>query len=163
MEHRANNAAKGIGVRTRLCDDSTRLLRVAYVPAGPEIRSDGVLSPLQRPTMATKGGDDLARVGRWMSADEHAAMVNTGHVQVGSGGTTHVAYPASPGAYGAQAKPGSLYVEFDVPQSSLYPAGRSDWAQIPSPDHVLGRLAARRGTPVQLPVPACNIVVVGSC
>ncbi|MGH2769078.1 MAG: RHS repeat-associated core domain-containing protein, partial [Actinomycetota bacterium] len=104
------------------------------------------------------GAYGLTRVGRWMSPREHAAMVRTGEVQVGAGGTTHVAHPANPESYMRQAAPGSHYVEFDVPANSLSPAGRPDWAQIPSPDHLLGRLAAKRGTPVPSPVPASNIV-----
>jgi hypothetical protein len=107
--------------------------------------------------------DDLVRVGRWMSPKEHAEMVRTGVVQVSPSGTTHVAYPASPGAFGTRAERGSLYVEFDVPRSSVHQAGRIDWGQIPSPNHPIGRLQARRGTPVQSPVPVCNIVVLASC
>jgi hypothetical protein len=106
------------------------------------------------------GGDDMTRVGRWMSPEEHTAMVDSGHVQVGSGGTTSVASPANPESYMPQARPGSHYVEFDVPSNSVFPGGRSDWAQIPGPDHVVARLAAKRGNPVPSPVPACNIVHV---
>ncbi len=91
-------------------------------------------------------------------------MVRTGTVQVGGSGTTYVAHPPNMSSFQKQAPPGSLYVEFDVPTSSLRPAGTPEWAQIPSPDHALyGRLAERTGTPLQSPVPACNIVVVGSC
>ena len=84
-------------------------------------------------------------------------MVRSHEVQVGSGGTTYVAHPPDPKAYERQARPGSHYVEFDVPSKSLRPAGEPGWAQIPSPEHMHGRLAERRGDPLQYPVPASNI------
>lgn len=91
-------------------------------------------------------------------------MVNTGNVQVGGSGTTFVARPPDITAFQLQALRGSFYVEFDVPTSTLRPAGNSEWAQIPSPEHALyGKLAARRSESMMSPVPACNIVVVGSC
>jgi hypothetical protein len=110
------------------------------------------------------GGDDLTRVGRWMSPDEHAAMVKTGHVQVGSGGTTSVASPPNAQSYMAQARPGSHHVEFDVPTGSLRPGGAPGWSQIPSPENLMwGKLAPQRGYPVpQSPVSACNIVHVAT-
>jgi RHS repeat-associated protein len=103
------------------------------------------------------GGGDLVRVGRWMSQGEHEAMTETGMVQEGGGGTTYVAYPADPAAYGQQAAAGSRYVEFDVPQDSLAPAGKEGWAQIPGPNSLYGRLAAMRGTPIPQFPPALNI------
>ncbi|WP_456237963.1 TreTu family toxin [Nocardioides acrostichi] len=112
---------------------------------------------------AAKTGDDLTRVGRWMGDDELLKMQRSGQVQVGGGGTTHVADPANMATYARQAAPGSKYVEFDVPRTSLFPSGWPGGAQIPGPNHILARLAERRGSPVQFPVPACNIVVVGSC
>jgi RHS repeat-associated protein len=100
---------------------------------------------------------DLTTVGRWMSADEHGAMSSTGMVQEGGGGTTYVAHPADPAAYGSQAASGSRYVEFDVPPSSLRPAGKEGWAQIPGPNSLYGRMAQMRGeSPPQLP-PALNV------
>jgi hypothetical protein len=95
-----------------------------------------------------------------MSPEEHAAMVRTGEVQVGAGGTTYVANPANVNAFTPNRLP-SNYVEFDVPTSSLRP-GQTGWAQIPSPDSVWGRLAAKQGVSVQSPVPACNIVLVAT-
>ena len=112
---------------------------------------------------ATNAGDDLTRVGRWMGNDELFKMKRSGQVQVGGGGTTHVADPANMATYAKQAAPGSKYVEFDVPRTSLFPSGWPGGAQIPGPNHILARLAERRGSPVHYPVPACSIVVVGSC
>ena len=105
-----------------------------------------------------------SRVGRWMGADEHVAMVHTGQVQVGRGGTTYVASPANAGSYMSQAAPGSHYVEFDVPSSSLRPAGQPGWAQIPTAENTMwGKLAPQRGWDVpESPVPACNIVHVAT-
>lgn len=49
-----------------------------------------------------------------MSQGEYDEMVKTGYVQESISGTTHVARPADISAYIKQAKPGSLYVEFNV-------------------------------------------------
>lgn len=59
-----------------------------------------------------------------------------------------MASPATPDAYFRQAVPGTRYVEFDVPTSTLKGAGEPGWAQIPSPDHpIYGPLNAKRGLP----------------
>ncbi|MEY9889191.1 RHS repeat-associated protein [Catenulispora sp. MAP5-51] len=100
---------------------------------------------------------ELTRVGRWMGKDEYDKMVSTGMVQEGAGGTTYVASPADPAAYGRQAAPGTGYAEFDVPSSSLHPAGDPGWAQIPGPDSLRSRLAVRRGQPPLEFPPATNI------
>ncbi|MEV7343619.1 RHS repeat-associated core domain-containing protein [Streptomyces sp. NPDC093544] len=100
---------------------------------------------------------NLVRVGRWMSEEEHSAMKDKGVVQEGAGGTTYVAHPATPEAYGRQAAPGTGYVEFDVPGISLYAAGEPGWAQIPGPNSLQGRLALRRGQPIPQFPPASNI------
>jgi hypothetical protein len=90
----------------------------------------------------------LTRVGRWMSAEEHDSMTDTGLVQEGGGGTTYVANPADPAAYEREAATGSRYVEFDVPEDSLAPASKEGWAQIPGPNSIRGRLAAMQGKPI---------------
>ncbi|WP_329562234.1 TreTu family toxin [Kitasatospora sp. NBC_01266] len=97
----------------------------------------------------TDGACPTTTVGRWMSPEEHQAMIDTGKVQAGSGGTsTYVANPADPEAYFRQAAPGSRYVQFDVPTASLKPGGEPGWAQIPGPNHpIYGPLNARRGLP----------------
>ncbi|MBS2545380.1 hypothetical protein KGQ19_00710 [Catenulispora sp. NL8] len=93
--------------------------------------------------------EDMTQVGRWMSPEEHQSMIDTGKVQAGSEGTsTYVASPADPAAYYRQAAPGTRYVEFDVPTSSLKPAGEPGWAQIPGPKHpIYAKLNAKRGLP----------------
>jgi hypothetical protein len=56
-----------------------------------------------------------------------------------------------------QAAPGSLYVEFDVPESSLVQGGTKGWATIPGPDSLFSRLNIQRGLlPYKFP-PALNI------
>jgi hypothetical protein len=84
-------------------------------------------------------------------------MLETGIVQEGAGGTTYVADPADPAAYGKQAAMRSRYLEFDVPRDCLIPGGKTGWAQIPGPDSLYGRLAAMRGQPVPQFPPAANI------
>jgi hypothetical protein len=84
-------------------------------------------------------------------------MESTGMVQEGAGGTTYVAHPADPAAYGMQAAKGNRYVEFDVPADSLRSAGKEGWAQIPGPNSLYGRLAVARGEPVPQFPPARNI------
>ena len=112
---------------------------------------------------ASGPADDLTRVGRWMSPDEHAAMVRTGEVQVGAGGTTYVANPADVNAFTPNRFP-SNYVEFDVPTSSLRPAGQPGYAQIPTAENTMwGKLAPQRGWALpESPVSACNIVHVAT-
>lgn len=82
-----------------------------------------------------------------MSWVEYEAMRETGRVQESRSTTTHVAHPADPAAYGAQATRGSIYVEFDVPTQSLRPT-QAGWATIVGPGSIDGRLAAKRGTPI---------------
>ncbi|WP_255574291.1 hypothetical protein [Austwickia sp. TVS 96-490-7B] len=89
-------------------------------------------------------------------------MVSTGMVQEGAGGTTYVAHPTDVMAYMKEAKPGTRYVEFDVPPSSLAGAGKDGWAQIPGPNSMLGRLAARRGDPLPQFPAASNIEWIAS-
>lgn len=148
-------------------DDTTKLVQsdiVAATTKEPGEAHNGDISSLQRWQVAANNGDDLTRVGRWMSPDEHANMARTREVQVGGGGTTYVSHPPSIEVWRKQTDPGSLFVEFDVPRSVLRPGGQPGHAQIPSPSHPLyGRLAEKKGVPLQYPVPACNIVVVGSC
>jgi RHS repeat-associated protein len=100
-------------------------------------------------------------VGRWMSPDELQAMSTDNSVQYGAGDTSYVAYPASAGAYSGAA-PGSVYVEYEVPASALYPAGQADFAQIPSPESATGLRYTKLGRPPTAEVPVKNIVVVSS-
>jgi RHS repeat-associated protein len=130
----------------------------AYVP-NPLIQTDplGLMSCSPGGEARRADAWTLTRVGRWMSSSEHEAMVETGMVQEGGGGTTYVAHPADSTAYGPQAALGSRYIEFDVPRDSVVPAGKTGWAQIPGPDSLYGRLAAMRGLSVRPFPPAVNI------
>ncbi|CNI77437.1 Uncharacterised protein [Yersinia similis] len=93
-----------------------------------------------------------------MGPAEHQAMIETGKVVQSSTGTTHVASPADVNAFGKQAKNGAMYVEFDVPKSSLIPTNEG-WAKIVGPDSLEGRLAKRKGLPVPEMPTASNISV----
>jgi hypothetical protein len=102
---------------------------------------------------AANGGDDLTRVGRWMSDDELAKMQKTGLVQEGSGGRTFVTSPADPAAFPAGK---GVFAEFNVPTSSLFPAGKPEWAVIPGPNVGTTRFGP---PPSQMPPATCIVVV----
>lgn len=78
-----------------------------------------------------KGVD--TRVGRWMHPDELAKMKSTGTVQEGSGGLTFVANSGA-SSFRKQAKPGRIYVEFDVSANSLLQGGKADWFKTLGPN-----------------------------
>jgi RHS repeat-associated protein len=101
--------------------------------------------------------ESTTSVGRWMSQAEYDAMAASGRVQESFSGTTHVASPADASAFINQAKPGSLYVEFNVPTSSLK-ATNAGWSKIIGPNSLEGRLAGRKGLPVPQMPNATNIV-----
>jgi hypothetical protein len=96
-----------------------------------------------------------------MSQAEYDTMVKTGKVPESFTGTTHVASPADINAFGKQAKPGSIYVEFDVPSTSLKPTNEG-WSKIVGPNSLEGRLAAKKGQPIPEMPSATNIEVKGS-
>ncbi len=107
------------------------------------------------------GGDDLVRVGRWMSQGEFDEMSRTGVVQRGGGGYTYVVHPANPDAY-RSARPGSVYAEFDVPRSSLIPGGRPGDYKMSDADTLHSRLAVKKGgVPYQLP--GVSNIAKGGC
>ncbi|PBC75794.1 RHS repeat-associated protein [Streptomyces sp. TLI_235] len=106
------------------------------------------------------GGSDLVTVGRWMSTEEYQKMLDTGMVQAGAGDRTFVVYPASPDAY-ISARPGSVYVEFDVPHSLLSPGGRPGDYKLSGPASLDARLAARKGLPAPQMPAAENIRLGG--
>lgn len=86
-----------------------------------------------------------------MSEAEFVAMKKSRKVQESVSGTTHVASPADASAFINQAKPSSLYVEFNVPSSSLK-ATNEGWAKIIGPNSLEGRLAAKKKLPIpQMP------------
>ena len=82
----------------------------------------------RRPSPGNGPGAESTRVGRWMSTGEYEAMVATGKVQEGAGGVTYAA-TSGPASFRAQAKPGSIYVEYDVPSNSLVRGSKSDWVR----------------------------------
>jgi hypothetical protein len=101
--------------------------------------------------------DILKTVGRWMNPDELAKMKKTGKVQEGGGGQTRVSDPADINAY-RNAPEGDVYVEFDVPASSVKPHSQGT-GRIPGPNSPDARAAAKAGkdtSQFEMP-PATNI------
>lgn len=105
--------------------------------------------------------EETTTVGRWMSVAEFEAMQKSGLVQESFSGTTHVAWPANPLAYLNQAKPFSVYVEFEVTPSSLKQT-QEGWAKIVGPNSLESRRNLRKGLPVPQMPPAANIRQVAS-
>ncbi|MCX4354252.1 MAG: hypothetical protein OSJ60_21950, partial [Lachnospiraceae bacterium] len=88
---------------------------------------------------------ETSRVGRWMSKEEYNKMVKTGYVQKPyNAEQSYVANPANYNAYYKQANKGSVYVEFDVPSSSLKQT-KDMWAAIPGPDSIYSKLNVQKG------------------
>jgi hypothetical protein len=100
-------------------------------------------------------------VGRWMSAEEHALMKQTGKVQESLSGTTHVANPANAEAFMKQAAPGSRYVEFKVSVDSVKMTNQG-WAKIIGPNSLEGRMALRKGLTVPEMPSATDITWIAS-
>ena len=101
------------------------------------------------------------RVGRWMSQGEYDKMVDTGYVQKPySAEQSYVANPADYNAFYIQAKQGTVYVEFDVPSSSLKQT-KDVWATIPGPNSMYSKLNKLKGLPPYEFPKASNIKVVG--
>ena len=112
-------------------------------PMGTALSGGGIAGlGLLGVTLSAK--EEMTRVGRWMSADELGKMTKTGKVQESFTGTTHVATPAAKEAFEKQAKPGSVYVEFDVPKASVKQT-QDGWGKIVGPNSLEGRLATRKG------------------
>lgn len=84
--------------------------------------------------------------------DRHSPNSTNDH----DAGLTHVALPANAEAFRKQAKPGSVYVEFDVPADLVKPTSVG-LAKIPGPKSLDARLAAQKGAPTPQMSPATNI------
>ena len=97
------------------------------------------------------------RVGRWMSTQEFSTMSNTEKVVEGAGGRTYVVNPPNPAAYNG-ASPGSVYVEFNVPKNSLFPASKPEWSVIPGPNVSTGLYGT---PPASMPTATCIVCVIG--
>jgi hypothetical protein len=78
------------------------------------------------------GGSGVMTVGRWMSREELALMQSTGRVVEGAGGSTYVATSGAQ-SFMKQAQPGSVYVQFGVPKTSLLQGGQADWFKMIGP------------------------------
>ncbi|MFD9359778.1 polymorphic toxin-type HINT domain-containing protein [Streptomyces sp. NPDC060031] len=148
----AVTANKAYEAHTRTYNLTVEDLHTYYVLAGT--------TPILVHNSGHTPGEGMVTVGRWMSSAEHEAMVRTGKVQRGGGGFAYVVYPASRDAY-ISARPGSVYVEFDVPKSTLIPGGRPGDFKMSDSDTIFGRLAEKKGNPVPELPKADNITLGG--
>nr|WP_028247983.1 hypothetical protein [Pseudobutyrivibrio ruminis] len=64
-------------------------------------------------------------------------------------------------AFGSQAKPGTMYVEFDVDSSRIYQAGNEGWGQIPGPGSLYDRLNIKKGLPPISDMPNAYNISIG--
>jgi hypothetical protein len=94
------------------------------------------------------------RVGRWMNKEEYVKMINELKVQesVTSDGVTYVVNTLNPRDFPASG-PGTVFVEFDVPEGSLYPASKPQWSAIPSPNSALAKRYAKLGRAIPTDLP----------
>ena len=81
-----------------------------------------------------------------MSTAEYDAMKSSGVVQSDVAGMHRVAVPATPTAYKAAPK-GDIYVEYNLPSSSLSPGGTEGWRTVHGPGSPAARLAEKKGLP----------------
>ena len=110
----------------------------------------------------SESGKDTTRVGRWMSQDEYDKMVASRKVQMSlDGNTAYVANPTNISAFEKQAKPGSIYVEFDVDSTRIYLAGKEGWGQIPGPGSLIDRLNIKKGLPAFDDMPNASNIKIG--
>lgn len=84
------------------------------------LKAEGVAVEGVNATTATAAEQSYTKVGRWMSKEEHAAMLQTGRVQEGGGGVTYASTEGA-GYFRKEATKGSVYVEYEVPTNSLVP------------------------------------------
>lgn len=97
-----------------------------------------------------------------MSTLEYAAMLATGQVQESFSGTTYLACPADATAYllaSTLARPGSCYIEFDIPVHCVKVTSRG-WAKVIGPHSLEARVAMRNGAPLPQMPAACAIAHV---
>lgn len=112
--------------------------------------------------LSNKDGTDTTRVGRWMSQEEYDKMISTGMVQPSQKGMTHVACPSDIGAFGRQAKKGSLYVEFDIPNDAvLTQGGAESWKIIHGPGSPKDKLSKMKGLPGISQMPKATNIKIG--
>ena len=135
-----------LGSDEHLRASTNTVVNTAVIVAVGKLSKMGT-GPVERPGVIYEGGIETSttKVGRWMSQSEYETMLKTGKATESYTGTTHVASPADYNAFYKQAKPGTVYVEFDVPRGSLKPTNEG-WAKIVGPNSLEGRLAAKKGT-----------------
>lgn len=102
-----------------------KVMSAAYAVFGVTGMIRGVLA-------MESAGIAYTTVGRWMSKAELEAMNKTGLIQEGAGGQTFVATGGSKSF--TTAAEGSVYVEFEVPTTSLLQGGKDGWFKIIGPN-----------------------------
>lgn len=74
----------------------------------------------------------------------------------------HVVNPAEIHAFSKQASKDSIYVEFDVPNNTVFPGGRDGWGILAGPGSLYDRLAIKKGLPAITEMPqVTNIEIKG--
>ncbi len=156
---------KGINGRQSLSDRLNITLAVHASTMGPENAALPALGAgnLRGRTAAARGAlvsteaamvaeVEMTTVGRWMSKVEYTAMQNGKPAAVGAGGKTSVTVGGS--NVWNSAKKGSVYVEFDVPTSSLVQGGEKGIYSIIGADASASQKAAlaKQGGVVSPPV-----------
>jgi hypothetical protein len=91
-------------------------------------------------------------VGRWMFPSELNAMRNSGLVQEGTNGVTHVTVPPNLAAWTPKS-PGRVFAQFDVPSGCIRCVTSNSWGYIYGPSSRFANFYGITGMP-----PAINIV-----
>jgi hypothetical protein len=97
------------------CADGARSQRPTVV-AAPRY-GGAVQVGVREGSTSTLIGEQFTRVRRWMSRVEYDAMRQTGHVQEGAGGTTYVAHPVDPNAFGREVSLGVFTLNSMFPKA----------------------------------------------
>jgi RHS repeat-associated protein len=124
--------------------------QIMYNPTIAELHTYYVMAGNTPLLVHNDDGDELVTVGRWMREIEYNKMIATGMVQEGAGGFTYVVYPASRDTF-TPTYSQSIYVEFDVPKSSLVGGGRGDDYKMMVSDHRQAAYWAKKGKVPGLP------------
>ena len=104
---------------------------------------------------SASSASETTTVGRWMSPAEYEKMAATSRVQESYSTVTSVTHPPNPNLW-LNAKPGSLFAEFDIPRSRL-DVSANGIGKIFGPSSIFNKAKGYTEMP-----PATNIRVTGS-
>jgi hypothetical protein len=112
----------------------------------------GAVSSYGASVLIAANGTKWVRVGSWMSRTEYDAMLKAMKTQPRNGNMHHVLLKGREG-FRKQAKPGWVYVEYDIPADTFIGVGGEDgWGILFSEESVMGKLYIKNGkTNVRLP------------